>query len=81
MKECRKRRLKEKQEIERDSIPMESEDLFHTNMLDNYYKNRPDSLERMCLQDLNSKYDYKKSPCNKSHEDCCQLKNNFGYFP
>ena len=59
---------------------MESEDIFFNNMIDHYYKNRPDSLNDMSLHNLCSNYDYKKNPCNASHTECYSLKNNFGYL-
>jgi hypothetical protein len=59
---------------------MESEDLFFSNMIDHYYKNRPNCLRNISLHSLNTKYDYKKKQCVSSHTECLSLKNSFGYL-
>lgn len=76
----RKRRLKDKRDIE--SLDASSTDLFHNNLIDTYYPNRPDSLEHNCLFDLASYFDFKKEKCLETlnHEKCVSLKNNLGYL-
>ena len=61
---------------------MESVDLFHSNIMDNYYPNRPTILENNCLYEFLANYDYKKNSCPQTigHSDCLTLKNNFGYI-
>jgi len=81
MKNERNRRLKEKKDIE--CLPEDSTSIYHNNMLDNYYPNRPDNLEKMCLYDLATNYDYKTTPCNIAtghHDQCLTLKQKYGYL-
>lgn len=74
----RKRRIKELKEIE--ELEDENENIYHTNLIDDYYPNRPDELEQINLFDFDSYYDFKKSCCPNDHLDCITLKNNLGYM-
>jgi hypothetical protein len=80
LKDNRKRRLKEKHEIE--LMDAESTEIFHYNLIDTYYPNRPESLKDKCLFEIASDYDFKKEKCKTSlfHENCVALNNNFGYL-
>ena len=62
MKGCRSRRLKEMKEIQK----MDKNDttIYNKNLIDNYYPNRPDVLEKVCLYDFVSNYDYETSQCS-----------------
>lgn len=77
-KDQRTRRLKEVKEIEK--LDGDNTDIYHTNLLDNYYPNRPDLLENLSLYDLFSWYDFRSKQCN--HNECTELviKNQFGFF-
>ena len=60
-------------------------DIFHNNVIDSYYPNRPACLEKLCLYDFVSQYDFLSKQCshfNKPHAQaqCHQLQNNFGYI-
>jgi hypothetical protein len=81
MKNDRNRRLKEKKDIE--LLEPDSTSIYHNNILDNYYPNRPTALENMCLYDFASNYEYKKTQCNMqldTHENCIILNNDYGYM-
>ncbi len=58
----------------------ESTQLFHTNLINDYYPNRPDCLEHLNLYDLDTWYDYKTQICN--HAECSNfiIKNDLGFF-
>lgn len=58
----------------------ESTQLFHTNLINDYYPNRPDCLEHLNLYDLDSWYDYKTQLCN--HAECSSfiIKRDLGFF-
>lgn len=71
----RNRRIKELNEIEK--LNDDCQDIYHNNLIDDYYPNRPDSLESMCIYDLDSWFDFKSTKC---HENCYKLKNNLGYL-
>ena len=65
------------EELEDSSI-----DIFHPNLYDNYYPNRPDEMESFVLHYLASNYDFKKRKCEKKRKlnTCCTpLKNSMGY--
>lgn len=49
-------------------------------MLDNYYPNRPDCLEKVYLLQFLTDYDYQKKACADNHLDCLKLKNEEGYI-
>ena len=49
-------------------------------MPEDYYPNRPLEIENMSLHKFMSWYDYKTSPCAKSHTNCHKLKNNKGFI-
>lgn len=74
----RKRALKDINNI--NSLDDEDTNIYHNNMLDNYYPNRPDQLENMCLHTLVSWFEYKSEKCNHKGDDCFSLKNNLGYL-
>ena len=51
-----------------------SKKVFRSNVLDDYYPNRPDILEEMCLFEFLALYDLKPEACSKSHVECTALK-------
>lgn len=77
-KQQRARRLREYKEIEK--LNDNDTNIYHNNLIDNYYPNRPDILEDMCLYDFYSWFDYKTTKCIDKHELCETLQNNLGYL-
>lgn len=69
-KEERKRKLKSFSVI--NEMRNEDENIFHNNLIDTYYPNRPDELETECLKNIHCNYEYqsKKSGKNQSDEHC-----------
>jgi len=66
-----------------NNLPEEEQNLYHTNMLDNYYPNRPDVLAHLCLYDFIGYYEFKSKPCSHYgtiNSLCFQLKNDLGYI-
>ena len=74
-KSDRKRRLKEKKEIDR--LPDDSEELFLNNMIDTYYPCRPffGQIDNICLYDFLKNYEYKKKQCLNTdfHKNCHEI--------
>jgi hypothetical protein len=71
--------LKKKDELEK--LEDSSVDIFHPNLYDTYYPNRPDDMEAFVLYYLASNYDYRKKRCEKKRKPntCCKsLKNSLG---
>ena len=55
----RNRRLKDNSELlEMESTDPDSEEIFKENLYNNYYPDRPDDLEDVCLHDLVANYDW-----------------------
>ena len=54
--------------------------IYHNNMIDTYYPNRPDMLENMCLHTLISWFEYTKKITCKKESKVFTLKNNLGYL-
>ena len=77
-KEQRSRRLKEMTEI--NNLPNLSEKIYHTNLADDYYPNRPDSLKNVCLRYVVEWFEYTTTKCSPSHQECLTLKNNLGFL-
>ena len=71
----RKRRLKTHKEIE--LLVGDDKNVYHKNLLDDYYPNRPDALNQTCLYSFDSWYEYKTKKC---HDKCYELKNNLGFL-
>lgn len=63
-------------------MPDNSKQIFHTNLLDDYYPNRPLELNNECLYDIASWFDFKTEPCHHKDQEkgCCILQNEFGYL-
>ena len=76
----RRRRLKEVDEISK--LNPEDTAIFCNNIIDNYYPNRPKSLENMCLYEFASNYDYKTSKCKDTeyHKNCLPFTKWLGVF-
>ena len=82
MKSERKKRLKEKKDVEK--LETDSTDLYMDNLLDVYYPYRPFCLEKLSLFALCSNYDYKVRCCQKCEKNfninCCIKIKEYGYF-
>ena len=80
-KSQRTRRLKDYKEI----LKLSDNDnkIFHLNLIDDYYPNRPHELFAMCLFDFLSKYDYMSKACAHIGKDsslCFALQNDLGFI-
>ena len=60
-------------------MPNLSEKIYHTNLADDYYPNRPDSLKNVCLRYVVEWFEY-TTKCSPSHQECLTLKNNLGFL-
>ena len=54
--------------------------IYHNNMIDTYYPNRPELLDNMCLHTLTSWLEYTKKATYKKEHKVFILKHNLGYF-
>ncbi len=71
----RRRRLKDHKDIK--NLADNDNRIFHTCLLDDYYPNRPEELNDLCLHTVQAMYDYKTKIC---HVNCPKLNNNLGYL-
>ena len=80
VKNERSRLLKSRKEVE--NLPDESEQIYHTNLLDDYYPNRPEEHDEMSLFYFASWYELKPKACQdtKAHNNCFQLGNSYGFM-
>lgn len=78
---ARPRKLKKFSEIKK--LQTNDSNIFHTNVIDTYYPNRPQALVDMCLYDFVSQYDFISKPCThlgKTNSRCYQLNAQTGYI-
>ncbi len=62
-----------------EQMPEESTDIYHTNIIDSYYPNRCDDMDKMCLHEVYSQYDYsKQEPMGAAQK--YPIRNNLGWF-
>lgn len=71
-------RLKSKQDLEK--LPESSTNIFHENMVENYYPNRPIFLENISLYEVASKYEKVSTKPSKEGANIMKMTNNKGYF-
>ena len=74
----RSRALKSYKEIA--ELPDDSHDIYKTNFLDNYYRNRPTELDELSLFETFTQYEYKRKACSAKCKRCVVLQNGFGFL-
>jgi len=78
----RLRRLKDNKDI--NLLDDNSDEIYHNNLIDNYYPNRPNVLEDICLYDFASNYNYSSKSCNHmknaNQSKCFALLNDLGFI-
>ncbi|MCP4491608.1 MAG: AAA family ATPase [Gammaproteobacteria bacterium] len=79
MKQDRKRKLKDYKDLE--DLPDNSRATTCTNLIDDYYPNRPDMLENESLYTIATLFEFqRKKPGGEENKSYFQLKHNMGYF-